>query len=67
MPKLLKNSYNDQSIQDLALRIRAVYPLFKIDNFINDIIEKTWDKLELKARMRKITMNLGRYLPSDYE
>ncbi len=67
MPELLKNRYNYQSIQDLALRIRAVYPLFKIDNFINDIIDETWDKLELKARMRKITMNLGRYLPSDYE
>lgn len=67
MSELLKNRYNYQSIQDLALSIRTVYPLFKVDNFINDIIDKTWDNLGLKARMRKIAINLGRYLPTDYE
>lgn len=66
MPELLKNRYNYQSIQNLALSIRAVYPLFKVDNFINDIIDETWDKSELKARMRKIAINLGKYLPTDY-
>ncbi len=67
MPKLLKNRYNYQSLQDLAVTIRTIYPLFKIDEFINDIIDETWDKLELKARMRKIAINLGRYLPTSYE
>ncbi|WP_342276240.1 hypothetical protein [Spiroplasma endosymbiont of Nebria brevicollis] len=67
MPELLKNRYNYQLIQDLALSIRAVYSLFKVDNFINDIIDKTWDKSELKTRMRKIAINLERYLSTDYE
>lgn len=67
MPKLLKNRYNYHSLQDLAVTIRTIYPLFKIDEFINDIIDETWDKLELKARMRKIAINLGRYLPTSYE
>lgn len=30
-------------------------------------MDETWDVLELKARMRRITINLGEYLPSDYE
>lgn len=57
MPELLKNRYNYQSLKDLAVTIRTVYSLFKIDDFINDIIDETWDKLEVKARMRKIAIN----------
>lgn len=30
-------------------------------------MNETWDSLELKARMRQITVNLGRYLPVKYE
>jgi 3-methyladenine DNA glycosylase AlkC len=29
-------------------------------------MDETWDGLELKARGRQISMNLGRYLPADY-
>ena len=67
MPKPLKNRYNYESLQELALRIRAVYHTFQIDDFVNDIMDETWDELELKARMRQIAINLGRYLPTDYE
>ena len=67
MPEPLKNNYNSESLQDLALRIKAVYPLFAVDNFMADIMDKTWDALELKARMRQITLCLGKHLPSEYE
>lgn len=66
MPELLKNRYNYESLRDLALRIRAVYRSFQVDDFIDDVMDETWDELELKARMRQITINLGKYLPSDY-
>ena len=67
MPELLKNRYNDESLRALALSINTVYPPFQVDDFVNGIMDETWDGLELKARMRQITINLGRYLPDDYE
>lgn len=67
MPELLKNRYNFESLHELALRLKAVYPSFQVDDFINDIMDETWSQLELKARMRQIAINLGRHLPTDYE
>jgi len=68
MPELMKNRYyNYTSLHELALRIRAVYHSFQVDDFVGGIIDETWESLELKARMRKITINLGKYLPADYE
>lgn len=67
MPELLKNRYNRESVHELALRIRAVYHSFQVNDFVNGIMDKNWAGLELKARMRQITLNLGRYLPADYE
>lgn len=68
MPELMKDKYyNDHSIHDLASRIKNVYPSFQENDFVNDIMNETWNELELKARMRQITVNLGRYLPTDYK
>ena len=67
MPELLKNRYNGGFLHGLALRITAVYPSFQADAFVNGIMDETWDALGLKARMRRITVNLGRYLPTGYE
>jgi len=68
MPELLKNRYyNYNSLHELALRISAAYHPFQVDDFIREITDEIWDSLELKARMRKITINLGKYLPADYE
>ncbi|MEG0377000.1 MAG: DNA alkylation repair protein [Eubacterium sp.] len=68
MPELMKNKYyNYKSLHALALRIKSVYPLFQTDAFMGDIMDETFDALELKARMRKVTVNLGKHLPHDYE
>lgn len=67
MPELLKNRYNEGFLHGLALRITAVYPPFQAAAFVNDVMDETWDALGLKARMRRITINLGRYLPTGYE
>lgn len=67
MPELLKDKYNEKSISQLAHRMKAVYGLFPVDDFVNGIMDETWNGLELKARMRRITVNLGKYLPADYE
>ena len=67
MAELLKNRYNDRSIRELALRMKAVYQPFRVDDFVDGIMDETWDGLALKARMRRITVNLGKHLPNDYE
>ena len=67
MAELLKNRYNDRAIRELALRMKAVYQPFRVDDFVDGIMDETWDGLALKARMRRITVNLGKHLPNDYE
>lgn len=68
MPELMKNKiFNYDSLHNLALRMKQVYSPFHVDDFINDIMDETWDALELKARIHRITMNLGKQLPDDYE
>lgn len=68
MSKLMKDRYyNYNTIYELAMHINTIYPLFLVDDFITDIMDDSWEGLGLKARMRQITINLGKYLPSDYE
>lgn len=68
MPDLLKDMfYNSESLHELALRVKAVYPSFQVEEFSKDVMSEEWNELELKARMRKITVSLGKQLPSNYE
>ncbi|GGP08633.1 DNA alkylation repair protein [Oceanobacillus neutriphilus] len=67
MADLLKNKYNYELIHELALTIKSIHHSFQADDFINDIMDETWEGLALKARMRQIAINLGKYLPADYE
>lgn len=67
MAELLKNKYNNQSIYELALKFKIVDKTFKVDEFVNDVIDHTWNQLALKQRMRQISTVLGKHLPNDYE
>lgn len=68
MSELMKDKYyNDATLHKLALAINKVYPSFSMDNFVSDVMDETWDELELKARMRQIAVCLGTYLPNKYE
>jgi len=67
MPEPLKNMLNPKSVKQFALTIQSVYNPFPVENFLKSTIDKTWDDLELKARGRKITENLGKHLPQDYK
>ena len=66
MAELLKNIYNYDSLRECALNVKLVYPSFQVDEFLKSILDESWDGLELKARGRKITMSLRKYLPEDY-
>ena len=63
----LKNMLNHQSLGELAETIKAVYSPFDVEGFLKSTMDETWDSLELKARGRQITLNLAKYLPSDYK
>lgn len=67
MAELLKNRYNFERIHELAITIQGVYPAFQVDDFIKGVMDETWEDLPLKARMRQITVNLGKHLPAEYE
>ena len=62
----LKNMLNDKSLREFGLAIKSVYSLFDIEGFLKSTMDETWEDLELKARGRQITLNLGKYLPSNY-
>ena len=66
MAELLKDMYNYESLHEIAKRIQSVYHPFQVDEFLKSTMDQSWDDLELKARVRKISSNLGRYLPADY-
>lgn len=67
MAGLLKDMYNHRSILELAMTIQSVYPPFQVDVFLNATMDESWERLELKARVRKISSCMGRYLPTDYK
>ncbi|ANS74268.1 hypothetical protein AWM70_06450 [Paenibacillus yonginensis] len=66
MAEPLKNVYNKPFIRQLADKLHRAYPPFDTEGFIHSVLDEGWEGLELKARMRKITETLGRYLPSAY-
>jgi len=63
----LKNMLNYESLSKFAETINSVYSLFSVEEFLTSTMDETWGNLELKARGRQITLNLGKYLPSDYK
>ena len=67
MPEPLKNLLNHALLSKLALDIQSVHSSFQADEFIQSTIDKTWNDLELKERTIKITENLGKFLPAEYE
>ena len=67
MAEILKDKFfNYDTLLVFGERIHDVYPEFPVADFITDIIDETWADLELKARMRQVTLGLGKYLPADY-
>lgn len=66
MPDLLKDMFNPNSLKEIAQSIQSVYHSFQVDEFLASTMDETWEELELKGRVRKISLGLGQYLPSDY-
>ena len=54
MSEPLKNMYDYESLNAVAIAIKEIYPSFQADEFLEMTIDETWDDLQLKARCRKI-------------
>ncbi|RXK00199.1 DNA alkylation repair protein [Arcobacter sp. CECT 8986] len=67
MAEQLKNVYTKEYINNLASKIKENYSSFDIENFTKDIFCDSWDRLELKMRMRHIAITLNFYLTISYK
>ena len=67
MADLLKNMYGHDSLYRLAQDIQSVYKPFPVDDFMKSTMDNSWETLELKGRVRQITLSLGKCLPKDYK
>lgn len=67
MAELLKDCYNESSLSALAARFRAAYPAFPAGAFVRGVLDGNWAELGLKARVRRVTLQLGASLPAGYE
>ena len=67
MREQLKDMYNEGFLREFGAKVHNVYSDFNVESFIDKIIDHEWEKLSLKARMRRITEILGQYLPASYE
>lgn len=67
MPTPLKYMYNETFLNSFAIKVQNVYDKFNIESFIHTVMDSSWESLELKERIRKITLSLGDHLPAEYE
>ena len=58
--------FNKKKVEQIALEIHSVYPSFKKNEFVRDVV-KEFPKLELKARITWIAEVLKKYLPNNYK
>jgi len=66
MADLLKDGLNKDYLCKLAQDFAAVYDQFHGEDFVAAVMDDTWDNLELKGRMRQITVCLKKFLPDNY-
>lgn len=66
MAELLKNMFNPQSLEEFVKHLEKNYPDFEKERFFQAVFDKSWEKLELKARVRQIAQTLGSFLPNDF-
>jgi 3-methyladenine DNA glycosylase AlkC len=58
--------FNRTKVEQIAGEIQSVYPSFKKNEFVDDVVNK-FPALELKARISWIAECLKKYLPGDFK
>ena len=55
MPILMKDKYyNYDSLHDLASRIKAVFPSFQENDFVDHIMNETWDSYTFRILLKSM-------------
>ena len=67
MAKLLKDLYSKEYINSLANLLQNNYQDFDKTNFVLAVFDDSWNTLELKQRMRHITICIHKYLLLNYK
>lgn len=66
MPEPLKNMFSRRLIEPFAAEVLAVWKKFPVDAFLDAVFDSGWENLELKQRVRHISLQMRRHLPTDY-
>ena len=67
MAEPLKDLYTRELVEGLGYEIVLVWPKFDSSAFVQCVFSDSWDSLELKGRMGRITEALYRFLPGNYK
>lgn len=68
MPEKLKDIFfTVDTINAMLEEFKKAYPAFDEAAFKNSIYDDSWKKLELKEKMRHVTLSLSKVLPEDFE
>ena len=62
----LKEMFNFNYIDELAVHVKNNYPLFDKKHFVQQFQHADFEALGLNDRMRLITQTLSSFLPDDY-
>lgn len=65
-PVLLKDCFNEASVQSIAEQFHDLHPSFNTAQFLRAVFIAEWQTMELKQRMRHITNALGIHLGLPY-
>lgn len=63
---LKETLFSNNVIEEMANELNLEIPNFNKDEFITDVLDSSWKELELKQRMRHITLQLRKQLPADF-
>jgi len=67
LAELLKDVYHKDFLEHFSRKVESAYRAFDSSGFVSTVMDETWDELPLKARTRRISEELGRFLPPNYE
>ncbi len=65
-PFLLKNIFSKTFVEKAANEVKSVHPNFDGKAFLTHVLDENYENLELKQRIRHISVCLRRTLPADF-
>lgn len=64
--RLKDTLYAPDIVRTIAESLKTVHPEFQVEPFLQSVFSENWEQMELKQRMRHITLCLKQWLPETY-